>query len=130
MSEDRAFVEGYAAAKNLRVKWDGEIGFGRECVGLLDPDRRSYVAYSWDSPCGPPPEAPDAYHKDNYIAVLGSGPDTEAQLAAWVRRLAEVGATFEYRGKDVPDLGSLLWGHSDELTASAVGAPAGERSPE
>lgn len=116
MSEHRAFVEGFALAHDLTAEWEGEIGFGRECVGLLDEERHSYVAYSYEGGCGPV-DAPDAYHKDNYIAVLGRGENAEEQLANWVRHLAESGVRFERRPKDVQDLGWFAFGHTDEMTA-------------
>jgi hypothetical protein len=118
VSEDRAFVEGFAAAHGLRANWEGEIGFGRECVGLLDGSRDGYVAWRWDSEAGSPPaEVTDAYHKDSYIAVLGRGAEAEKQLRAWCEKLAADGVRFEYRKKDVPDLSTLVFGHTDELTA-------------
>lgn len=113
---DRAFVEGYASARRLRVEWEGEIGFGRECVGLLDPERDTYIAWTAGTA---PRNIADAYHKADYIAVLGRGDGAEAQLATWCRQLAEVGAVYDYREKAGVDLAAFVFGHMDELTAIA-----------
>lgn len=112
MHADRAFLEGFAAGAGLRLDLDGEIGFGRECVGLLDSGRETYLA--WGEGCEPK-GAPDAYHKSDYVAVLGRSPDAIAQLAAWVRSIVAEPFVLVYRPKDVPDLSTLVYGYSDEL---------------
>lgn len=121
MSEDRAFVEGYCGGKGIRVEWEGEIGFGRECVGLVAGDRDVWIAYArgprGEIGTGPPETVTDSYHKDDYIAVLGRGKRYERQLRLWVEHLIEVEATYEWMQKLIPDLGSLVYGHSDELVA-------------
>lgn len=109
---DRRYVEGFAAAHGLRVEWEGEVGFGRACVGLLDATRDTYVR--WLEGAGPV-DAPDAYHKDDYLAVLGRGDEAEEQLARWVAHLASNGASFEYVLKMTPDLSTLVYGYVDEL---------------
>lgn len=71
----------------------GEIGFGRPCVGL----RRGqcWLGYDPEEAAWPGSSAPDAYHKDNYIAVLIQGATTETaailQLAGWLSRLDAAG---------------------------------------
>lgn len=110
----RASVENFAREHGLRAEWQGEIGFGRECVGLLDPDRRCYVR--WTDGCQPA-TVPDAYHKGDYIAVLGRGERAEQQLREWCRHLAKVEAEFVYLEKEMPDLATLAYGYTDELTA-------------
>lgn len=115
MSEHRQAVEEYAARVGLRVEWDGEIGFGRDCIGLLDPEANQYVDYVAGT--GPPAgDVPDAYHKGDYIAVLGTGPVAEAQLAAWVKHLDEAKATYERLPKVIPDVMALL-GQTTDMVA-------------
>lgn len=112
MLADRAFLEGFAAGAGLRLELEGEIGFGRPCVGLLERDREVYVG--WEEGCGPV-GAPDAYHKSDYLAVLGTGTDSIAQLAAWVRSITAGPWELRRRAKDAPDLASLFYGYDDEL---------------
>lgn len=115
MSEHRRAVEEYAARVGVRVEWEGEVGFGRECVGLVDPAADCYIDYVGGT--GPPAaDVPDAYHKNDSIAVLGRGPVAEAQLAAWVAKLEEAGATYERLPKVMPDVMALL-GHTTDLVA-------------
>jgi hypothetical protein len=118
-----AWLEGWCSAHGLVLELEGEVGFGRECVGVMAPDPfgGAYVDFDTYDPATfdplpfqegliPGAEAPDAYHKHDCLCVLGRGPEAEAQLYAWVRRLADAGALIE---KGVPktgppDLGSLV----------------------
>jgi hypothetical protein len=107
-----SYLEGFCDGAGLRLEEYGTIGFGRPCVGILAPDRNVYVA--WEDGCGPI-GAPDAYHKDSYLAVLGTGPAAIVQLAEWVRHIARQPFELYRREKDAPDLGTLLEGWTDEL---------------
>lgn len=118
MSEHRKAVEEYAARVGVRVEWEGEIGFGRECIGLVDPEADQYIEYVGGT--GPPAaDVPDAYHKNDSIAVLGRGPVAEAQLAAWVAKLDKAGATYERLPKVLPDVMALLGQTTDFVALPA-----------
>jgi hypothetical protein len=84
---------------------EGECGFGRECVGLISGT--NYVAYN---PCRHPDyeqiekyydfrlneiKPPDAYHKDDCLAVLGREEKAIKQLSDWVDELNKLGAIIE-----------------------------------
>lgn len=69
---------------------DGEVGFGRECVGITKdgnfPDYRWYneTTYERADPNGEVWVPEDAYHKHDCVAVLGRGEGAEAQLYEWL----------------------------------------------
>ena len=78
--EKAAWMAVWAAKNKCRLELEGEVGFGRECVGIISGD--SYPDYP-DDDAMPIPE--DAYHKHNCVAVLGRGENAEAQLFDWLR---------------------------------------------
>lgn len=93
----------FALAHKLIFEDDGEVGFGRPCVGFIarsgcyvdyDPlDRKTYDPIE-DLTCEaarPGPDVIDAYHKHHCLAVLGSGDAAIAQLAAWVHQMDAAG---------------------------------------
>lgn len=92
------FLKRWAADNRAVYDWEGQCGFGRECVGIkvgdqwvdlmgYDPDWRPLPdAPDWPLVCAPP-ETPDAYHKTDCLAVLGRGPDRIEQLYHWIRKL-------------------------------------------
>lgn len=92
------FLKGWAAENRAVYEWEGQVGFGRECVGILvgncyvdlqgyDEDWHPLPdAPDWPLVCAPP-ETPDAYHKSDCLAVLGRGPEAVEQLYHWVRKL-------------------------------------------
>lgn len=120
----RAHVQTFATRHGLKADFAGTIGFGRECVGLLDPERETYVR--WTDGCCPAAVA-DAYHKADYIAVLGRGDRAEEQLREWVRHLEKVAVRFVYEPKEVPDLSTLVYGYADELADVLPGTRGGRR---
>lgn len=109
MSHDQDMLDliRWASQFGCTVSVNGEIGFGRPCVGVLCGS--SYVALGpqekfpadghgqpeiWFATCIPeaaPPIGVDAYHKDDYFAVLGTGPEAEAQLVTWWKSILEKG---------------------------------------
>lgn len=118
-NEKIAWLAGWCAANDLDLELDGEVGFGRECVGILDGDGE-YVDYDlydeykpveYVAELGPAEDAPDAYHKHDCLVVLGTGEAATEQLYAWVRRLVDAGAKIE---RDVPksilDVGAFFFG--------------------
>lgn len=102
IEEHKKNIQEFANKWKLIFEDEGEIGLGRECVGLLGGE--SYVAFNpldlkecttieeyyneeLYSIC---PE--DAYHKGDYLAVLGRGDDAIVQLSEWVTALKEMDA--------------------------------------
>ena len=94
----------FASTFKLIFKEEGEVGFGRECVGFVT-EHGSYLDYHPYSSTYKPGEinvsgfeeikefakvnlhAPDgieSYHKHDCLAVLGSGDEAIIQLAKWV----------------------------------------------
>jgi hypothetical protein len=93
-------IQGFADEHQILFEKFGEIGFGRPCVGLLKG--QNYIAYNPISlknyrPIGTLYDdrladiAPgDAYHKSNYVVVLGHGNNAIRQLSEWVDKLREL----------------------------------------
>ena len=116
----------------------GECGFGRDCVGIIEFERENWVAYAiHDADLNNVAEhsaqpAPHAYHKGPYMAVLLSEISlTEGikELDAWCGRILKAGykiQTYEETG----GLSALLAGkHSVTLKAivDKVAVKKGER---
>lgn len=81
-----AYIKAYAESIKCVATFEGECGFGRECVGLLYGG--TYPDYNCeDDKVTPPDEVKDAYHKHDCLAVLGRGPEAIYQLYLWVRKL-------------------------------------------
>lgn len=92
------YLKGWAADNRAVYEWEGQVGFGRECVGITASgnyiDLNGYdEEYNllpdvpdWNLVC-PPPETPDAYHKHDCLCVLGRGPEAVEQLYHWVHKL-------------------------------------------
>lgn len=81
----------WAARNGLQLDLSGEVGFGRECVGVSAEG--SYADYEWydektwervDSN-GYVWKPEDAYHKHPCVAVLGRGEEAESQLYDWLQ---------------------------------------------
>jgi len=105
IDECKLFIQDFANKFKLVFEDQGEVGFGRECVGLTNGS--NYVEYNptnsttyerieefyderlWDIV----PE--NAYHKHDCLAVLGRGENAIRQLYDWVLKLTELNATVE-----------------------------------
>jgi hypothetical protein len=100
----KQICQDFANKHKLIFVEDGEVGFGRACVGFLtgrgnylDYNPRKSPDYAWikelyDERLNPPNEVPDAYHKHECIAVLKrEGNDPIDQLAKWVTYLESLG---------------------------------------
>ena len=80
---------------------DGEVGFGRECVGVLAGD--CYPDYEWYDPKtykrldanGEVWTPVNAYHKHACVAVLGRGEEAEAELFTWLQWFDSQGFKLE-----------------------------------
>lgn len=85
------YMKEWCAKNNLTLVLEGEVGFGRECVGILSEQCGAYPDYwSFDEDYnvveGEDVWIPDgAYHKHPCVAVLGRGTDAEEELYQWVK---------------------------------------------
>src|SRR5574343_1219712 len=97
IEEHKKNIQEFANRFKLIFEDDGEVGFGRKCVGLTNGN--NYVDYN-------PTQFPDydyveefydkrlfdiipenAYHKYNCLAVLGNDESSIIQLSEWVDKL-------------------------------------------
>lgn len=89
--EKVAWMALWAAKNKLQLMLEGEVGFGRQCVGVVTeghyPDYEWYdnATYERIDPNGDVWTPPDAYHKHPCVAVLGRGEAAEAQLYDWLK---------------------------------------------
>ena len=105
IEEHKANIQEFANRFKLIFEDDGEVGFGRKCVGLTNGS--NYIDYN-------PTQFPDydyveefyderlydivpenAYHKHNCLAVLGNEESSIIQLSEWIDKLKELGAVVE-----------------------------------
>lgn len=94
-----AFLKAWAADNKCYFEDKGEVGFFRECVGIISGDHYpSYRVYGSGSAYAevylcpeafPPEGVEDAYHKADVLAVLGRGREAISQLYVWVKHLTE-----------------------------------------
>jgi hypothetical protein len=82
--------------------FNGEVGFGRECVGILNKENKNYLAFNPTDRVDYEfiPEyyderlyaiAPqDAYHKYDCLSVLGTDEDSIRQLDKWCDDLRQL----------------------------------------
>ena len=81
-AEQIVYLTDWAARYQCSLQLNGQVGFGRDCVGILKDS--TYIDYE-DHPEIWTPE--DAYHKHDCLAVLGHGDEALAQLYEWVKWL-------------------------------------------
>lgn len=105
IEEKIEFMQLWAARNKCYLELEGQVGFGRECVGILQGN--SYV----DTPGSghnyhpeyeevQPPETVDStYHKHDCLCVLGRDEDAIHQLYVWVKKLADNGAVVEIQDR-------------------------------
>lgn len=96
----------WAAKNGFQLELDGEVGFGRECVGILTEGQ--YPEYLWYNDNydridgnGDVWTPPDAYHKGPYVAVLGTSDDSINQLYQWLQWFDQNGFTKETGDLDI-----------------------------
>ncbi len=109
----------WAAEQGCILNLDGEVGFGRPCVGITHTN--GYVDYDgWpegtDRPDdrATPPDGVDAYHKHDCLAVLGTDEAAVEGLLAWVAKIRSHGGRIVVHDRE-PDpqagiIGLLLHG--------------------
>lgn len=105
-------LQRFANEHKVILEDDGEIGFGRPCVGFLreglyvafNPRKHPGYDYVWpkDTRLYPPSVITDAYHKHNCFAILVHGDNYDkalAQLDSWVEHLKMQGTVelVEYK---------------------------------
>ena len=124
----KEIIQKFANKHKIIFIEEGEVGFGRECVGLAHGD--NYIDYN-------PTKYPDhsrveevydkrfydivpekAYHKHNCLAVLGRGDDSIRQLCDWVEALEEIGVEIVTYETGAVGLQALLTG----LTGKSIKA--------
>lgn len=81
----------WCAKNSVALELNGEVGFGRECVGIVKkgcyPDYEWYNNSTWNREDKNEDvwTPPNAYHKHPCVAVLGRGEDAEDQLYRWLK---------------------------------------------
>ena len=115
MSEqtERAYLQDWAARQKCVFEDEGEVGFGRECVGIVGGscfvdlcpkvvDDVAGAPFRWTTtlPEAEPPEGvEDAYDKHPCLAVLGRGPGAIHQLYLWVKSIEANGLRVVREGR-------------------------------
>lgn len=105
----------WAARHGCALSLNGEVGFGRDCVGITAAD--AYPDYEWFDDDfnrvdnnGEVWIPKDAYHKHPCVAVLGRGEHAEAQLYEWLHWFDQHGFTVQTgHQKPEPRLGELAF---------------------
>lgn len=105
IEECKAIINEFAIRFKLIFQEEGEVGIGRECVGLTNGN--NYVEYNpsniqtgedipeFYNPVFNEIAPPHAYHKHPCIAVLGRGEEAIRELTDWVIKLNELGVIVE-----------------------------------
>lgn len=98
-------LERFTRIHNLKIIRDGEVGFGRECVGLIPNESNSYLEYNplsmktfdyvfdYDDRLSSP-SGVDAYHKHNCFSVLVGDEGIEHALLGlckWIDKICDIG---------------------------------------
>ncbi len=90
-AEKLDWMKTYCGHLGAILTLDGEVGFGRECVGIIvntsypDYEWRDHDTYKRLDKNGEVWTPEDAYHKGEYVCVLGHGEDAESQLYEWLK---------------------------------------------
>lgn len=98
-AEQIVYLTEWAARYGASLQLGGQVGFGRDCTGVLKDshyidtaDIKNQEAYveggDWWEP-------EDSYHKHDCLAVLGHGDGPLEQLYRWVNWLDEHGYGIE-----------------------------------
>ena len=99
VAPDRAgqivWLTDWAARYGATLQINGEVGFGRSCVGILKDSSYIDCEDVKNAPAGTWWEPEDSYHKHDCLAVLGHGDGPLRQLYDWVRWLDEHGYGIE-----------------------------------
>jgi len=93
LSDKVAWMEEWCAKEGLKLYLEGEVGFGRECVGVGTIEDGTYPDYVWYDDDyenridnnGDVMIPKLAYHKHPCVAVLGRGGESIRQLYEWLK---------------------------------------------
>lgn len=106
-------AEKFCADNGFSLELKGEIGFGRPCVGIMNPKTECYVAWQYykdeekyegerTHTVAGETAPPNAYHKGQFLAVLLHGNDGEIpvdeaaeRLEEWIGRIVKAGYAIE-----------------------------------
>ena len=122
------YLTEWAARYRCSLQLSGEVGFGRDCVGILKDSHyidtagiKGETAYNFNSEPYSWWEPEDSYHKHDCLAVLGHGDEALAQLYEWVRWLDGHGYGVEVEGVlDDRDRVVKMWREELGLTCLPV----------
>ena len=110
-----AWLKSWAAEQKCALQLEGEVGFGRECVGITFGNQYVDMFLDWRDPgydanhatmrafVYPPKGVDHAYHKHDCLAVLGRGNARVHELFLWVKKLAENNITVKVIDRPRPD---------------------------
>lgn len=107
------------------LELDGEVGFGRPCVGILwkthyidtpGSGHNDHGPFMGSDSIGGPPEHVNAYHKHDCLAVLGTHGESIDGLLDWVDKIRAAGGNIVVKDREsVPGTDSpinwLFHGH-------------------
>jgi len=113
-------IQQFADTHNIKFEQDGEVGFGRECVGLMKGSNYiDYCPINMET-YGDLPELYDerllkiapnnAYHKHDCLAVLGRDEEAIRQLSDWVDKLKELNVSIEEYSTGATGLQAMISG--------------------
>lgn len=97
-----SFANELSTEHELKCIFEGEVGFGRECVGIVSAESENYIAFNplnrndynyipeYFDPRLQEIAPEDAYHKYDCICVLGRDEDSIRQLDKWCDALREL----------------------------------------
>jgi len=120
IEECRSNIQDFANKHKIVFEDKGEVGFGRECVGLISGN--NYIGYNprhsetfeiiegFESREFDKIAPSDAYHKGDYIAVLGRGDDAIRQLSDWVSELNKLDVVVEQYPTGATGLQAMMTG--------------------
>lgn len=129
LDEKIEFMQLWAARNKCYLELEGEVGFWRECVGILqgtsyvDTPGSSHNSYREYDEIQPPEAVESAYHKHDCLCVLGRDEDSIHQLYRWVEKLVANGAVVVIEDRPYKDaIDSMLHG----FTSAKVVIPGKE----
>lgn len=111
------WMRDWCTANNVVLELEGEVGFGRPCVGILAYDK--YPDYEWyDDNYDRADKNGDvwtpegAYYKHPCVAVLGRGDAATEQLYNWLKWFDDNGfKVVASRRTPTSDVDAILHGH-------------------
>lgn len=98
------WMEKWCKKQGLILNLDGEVGFGRPCIGVLSFDETEYPDYKWYDKTtykhidnnGEVWIPERAYHKHECVAVLKQDEESINQLYRWLKWFDKNNFVYEY----------------------------------